>query len=344
MASIKQSATGLYQVRIRNKAFPTVCKSFHSMKDAQAWAKKTEGDMQSGRWEDQLRISQNQITLRQGLAKYGDEITVLKKSAVREQYTIAAICREHLCNKPMNEIKGNDIARLRDQWLTTLSPATVRLRMAIISHCYTIAVKEWGIECLNPVTQVRKPIPNNARNRRLFEGEFDAVIAASEYDGLKPVAELALATAMRLSEVVNLTKSDVSIKNRIAFLHDTKNGKPRAVPLSGAAIEIIEQLLKQPDTKLFNCTAHAISQAWARALKKARSDYTKDCVQKGIEPSASYLMNLRFHDLRHEQISRLFEMDRLNIMEIAAISGHRTVQMLGRYTHLDASKIASKLL
>lgn len=53
--------------------------------------------------------------------------------------------------------------------------------------------------------------------------------------------------------------------------------------------------------------------------------------------------NLHFHDLRHEAISRLFELGTLDIMEVSAISGHKSLSMLKRYTHLKAQRLVKKL-
>jgi integrase len=63
---------------------------------------------------------------------------------------------------------------------------------------------------------------------------------------------------------------------------------------------------------------------WRRAAKKV-----------GID-------NLRFHDLRHEATSRFFEKG-LNVMKVAAITGHKDLRMLQRYTHLRTEDLAKKL-
>ena len=54
------------------------------------------------------------------------------------------------------------------------------------------------------------------------------------------------------------------------------------------------------------------------------------------------IMGLRFHDLRHEATSRFFERG-LNVMEVASVTGHKTLQMLKRYTHLSATDLATRL-
>ena len=89
-------------------------------------------------------------------------------------------------------------------------------------------------------------------------------------------------------------------------------------------------------------TNHAVSVAWRRAVSRARKAYEKECEEKEIKPDQAYLVNLTFHDLRHEATSRFFEKG-LNPMQVAAITGHKTLQMLKRYTHLKAEDLAEML-
>jgi integrase len=82
----------------------------------------------------------------------------------------------------------------------------------------------------------------------------------------------------------------------------------------------------------------SFEKAWSRMLVRARSLYAEETEA----PTQGFLEDLNFHDLRHEAISRLFELG-LNPIEVAAISGHKTLQMLKRYTHLKAADLAKKL-
>ena len=131
---------------------------------------------------------------------------------------------------------------------------------------------------------------------------------------------------MRRSEIASLVWEHVDLAQRTAYLPKTKNGEERTVPLSPTALEILEQAkLGRTGNSVFSMGADAITQAMERARKKA-----------GIE-------NLHFHDLRHEAISRLFEETDLDVMEIKSISGHRSLQMLARYSHLRAHHLADRL-
>lgn len=129
---------------------------------------------------------------------------------------------------------------------------------------------------------------------------------------------------MRRGEISSIIWEDIDLQKRIIYLWDTKNGEDRQVPLSSKAVELIESIPKRNDGRLFGMTAHAISYAFIRACKRVK------------------LEDLHFHDLRHEAISRMFEKN-LNVMEVGAISGHKTLQMLKRYTHLNAEELALKL-
>ena len=116
----------------------------------------------------------------------------------------------------------------------------------------------------------------------------------------------------------------IDMKNSIATLYDTKTSDNRVTPLSSAAKAILDALPRDIGGFVFPVSKDAISHAFHLA-----------CVRAEIK-------DLRFHDLRHEAVSRLFEKD-FGIMEVASISGHKTLAMLQRYTHLNAQKLAKKL-
>ena len=116
---------------------------------------------------------------------------------------------------------------------------------------------------------------------------------------------------------------DIGSETGLAMLDDTKNGEPREVPLSNRASEILNSLART-DEQIFPITDNSVRLAWPRLTKRAG------------------LVDFRFHDLRHEAISRLFERG-LSMPEVALISGHKTPTMLFRYTHLKPKTVAEKL-
>jgi hypothetical protein len=108
-------------------------------------------------------------------------------------------------------------------------------------------------------------------------------------------------------------------------LPETKNGTKRDIPLSVKAREALIRRGVKNKGKVFGYTSEGLKSTWRFMNLKL-----------GIK-------NLHFHDLRHEAISRLFELGSLDMMEIAAISGHKSLSMLKRYTHLKAGRLVKKL-
>lgn len=129
---------------------------------------------------------------------------------------------------------------------------------------------------------------------------------------------------MRRGEISALRWENIDLKGKAILLRDTKNGESRRVPLSRNALRLLRTLLHRIDGKVFEIRADSITRAFDRACNRA-----------GIK-------NLRLHDLRHEATSRFFEKG-LNPMEVANITGHKTLQMLMRYTHLKIEDLAKKL-
>jgi integrase len=170
---------------------------------------------------------------------------------------------------------------------------------------------------------------NNSRSRRLSNEEEIILLAkCREHSSMmESVVILAIETAMRLGEIINLNWSDVNITHRFAIIYVTKNGEMRKIPLSNTSIDTLKTLTKRlgSDKVFWRWTSvSSFESSWQRVVLKS-----------GIQ-------DFRFHDLRHEATSRLFEMN-LNTMEVSTITGHKTLQMLKRYTHLSIDKIVKKI-
>ena len=127
---------------------------------------------------------------------------------------------------------------------------------------------------------------------------------------------------------------DVDFINRRVLLRDTKNGDSRQVPLSSRVKTILEQLsTRNTDELVFPYCRWVIRRHYTRVVKQSAKTH------KGVQ---NPFTDLRFHDLRHEALSRLSDKG-LNVMEIAHISGHRTLAMLRRYTHPCHETLLGKL-
>ena len=342
MASIRKRGDYQWEVRVRRQGHPVQCKTLNTKIEAEAWARQIEGEMDRGVFVS--RVEAERTTLADALDRYIREIIPLKKQSVRETNRARMLQRTPLSKRFLASIHGKDIADFRDARAQSGAGAnTIRLDLALISHLYAVAVKEWGMAGLvNPVSQIRKPKLPQGRDRRLLPGELDRICSASDSPALADLVRFALETAMRRSEIAGMTWDRVDLKKRTVVIPETKNGERRIVPLSTEAVRILSSLPRKIDGEVWGMEPDSITQAFLRALARARRLYEKECEERKEKPDLAFLVDLTFHDLRHEATSRFFEKG-LNPMQVAAITGHKTLQMLKRYTHLKAEDLAEML-
>ncbi len=325
MATISKRGPYQWQAKIRKKGYKPVSKTFSYRADAEIWARDLEAEMARG-----IYISRQEAettTFSEAIDRFIEEY-ILQHIAhpIPEINRIRAIQKRPWGQRYLATFRGKDVADfIKERKKEGVSGNTIRLDLALISKLFKVAASDWGMESLaNPVEHVSKPKISAGRKRRLENNEEDKLLDACTTI-FRPVVLFALETAMRRSEIASLKWKDVNLKKRYAHLPKTKNQEARTVPLSPAAIKILKSLPKNIKGSVFRMTAGAITQAMRKACKKAQIE------------------NLHFHDLRHEAISRLFENTDLDAMEIKTISGHKTLAMLTRYSHLRTHRLADRL-
>ncbi|RST47118.1 site-specific integrase [Variovorax sp. DXTD-1] len=383
MATFRKRGPYQWEAQIRRRGYPAQSKTFETKAEAEAWANMIESEMARGVWMS--RGEAEATTLHEALTRYEIEIVPAKKGAAQEE-SVLRICKAtDLAKRSLATIRSADVAKLRDEWLADCKPATVLRRLAVLSHVFSIARKEWGMESLsNPVELVRKPQPNNARTRRVIddvaaedgegsergalEGELDRLVSASGSALLPSIIWLAVETAMRRGEIIALRWEHVDLKRRVAHLPATKNGTARDVPLSTRAVEVLQALKDARDAlnkgdggvegidlventdgadeevgtpQVFGIRSDAVTRAFVRAVTRARKLYVKECKNARKRPDERLLVDLRFHDLRHEATSRLASVFPLH--ELTKITGHKDPRMLMRYYHPRAEDLAKRL-
>lgn len=171
---------------------------------------------------------------------------------------------------------------------------------------------------------------------------MERIIAATESPILEVLIPLAVETAMRRGEMVLFEWKDVDFDKQTIFLRTTKNGTARTVPLSTTAMSLL-QALPRTDGKVFGVRADTITQAFSRSLQRARKIYEQECIERNEPIDAEFLTGLRLHDMRHEATSRLVEDKNLQMPEVMAVTGHKDIRSMLRYTHLQTHQIAKKL-
>lgn len=334
-----------WQAKIRRTGYQPQSATFATKGEAEQWAREIESQMDRGRFVALTR-DDRRLTLREALDRYLLEVTARKRGRVQERVRIAAWMRHPLADRPLAAIRTHDLAQHRNARLRAgLSPNTVRLELAVLSHVYTIARSEWRMEALsNPVAALVKPgTASRARDRRLRDGEEDALLAKAVEIApwLAPTIKLAIATAMRRGELATLEWSEVDCQHGIARLDRTKNGDRRDVPLSDAAIDALRALAWPAGTPAGGNVA--LMTEWPKRGKVIPASADLISHRFIALTAALGIEDLTFHDLRHEATSRLFERGDLDIVEIAAITGHKTLAMLKRYTHPRAHALAKKM-
>ncbi len=226
----------------------------------------------------------------------------------------------------LSEIVQPDVAKwLAEKQRAGLAPATVEKIRAIFGRSFELAL-QWELPGVtrNPAKGIRRPPLNNARERFLTPEEaqrLQAAVANSRNKQLKYIVGLLLLTGARVSELLNAEWRYVDLERRSWLIPTSKTGKARYVPLSQAAVDVIEQLprfngcpylLPNPQTrKPFTCIKHP----WDTARREAR------------------LPDLRIHDLRHSAASFMINSG-VDLFAVGRILGHASYQSTQRYSHL----------
>ncbi len=313
-----------WQARVHRKDHNPVVKSFNTKAEAIKWARHTESQLDLGTLAPKAAMP----PLMRIVDRYLAEVTPTKKGSKQELNRARQIARTPLGSMQLDKITSEVVSKYRDGRLRDVSNNTVRLELAFISVVFEQCAKEWGYKVSNPVKQIRIPKPGKPRQRRLRPGEEDALLvacAASSATYLHSLVVLAIETGMRFGELVSIRWDNVELAGRTIYLPDTKNGHPRTVPLSTRALEALNHLPSSDGLKVFAQHHGTIRAAFQAALKRY-----------GVGS------DLRFHDLRHEAVTRLFEKG-LNPIEVGMISGHRSMSILQRYTHLRPKELLIKL-
>jgi len=261
------------------------------------------------------------------LQRYATEVLPTKRSEQSDRSRIKTLL-EAFGDYRLASVTSSQIARFRDQRLQVVGAQSVIHEISLLHRVLKTATMDWGIALPGglPTAQVRKPTKPRGRDRRVSEIEIEKILAVTESAELRTIITLAVETGMRRNELASLLWEDTDLKKQTAHLPKTKTDVPRTIPLSQRAVAALKIFGAKDAGRVFSLQAESMSQAFERACEAHRANIT----------------GVRFHDLRHEATSRFFEKG-LNVMEVASITGHKTLDMLKRYTHLRAEDLAKKL-
>jgi len=318
------------------KGHPSETQTFRRKTDAKRWVTDIEAAIRDGRHFKTSEAKRH--TVEELIDRYVRDVLPTKPRSVHCQAGQLKWWRTQLGDYLLSDATPALIAEARDTLSKGIthrkmprSPATVNRYLAVLSHAFTIATKEWGWVEYNPVMKVRRLPEPQGRVRFLSDDERERLLQAcreSVNEQLYTIVVLALSTGMRQGEILGLIWDDVSLEAGRFTLHDTKNKERRVVPVMGHALEVMREYAKvrRIDTSLVFPGSVVgkpvdVRAPWERAIQAA-----------GIE-------DFRFHDLRHSAASYL-AMNGATPSELAAVLGHKTLQMVKRYAHLSEAHTA----
>lgn len=345
MATFVQRDSGYWQAKIRVKGFPGKSETFRTKALAEAWAKETEAALHRSGFVSET--NKKKVTFSDLAKDFREKFAPKHYRGAAWEYKVDAL-EWRLGDYFLTSLTPEIVAAYRDERskdkdrrykkdnekAPCVSPATVKAEIDILSTMLQVATQEFGfaVPDRHRVMDIRRPKGAKFRDRRLSEEEWSLLqveCAKSKNLLLSSALRFAVVTGVRQGELLTLEWENVYKDKRYAMLRDPQKIKTeeiRAVPLSSVAISILEDLPEPHTGYIFKVQRSALYKAYRSAMKRA-----------GIE-------NLTWHDLRHEALSRIAEMEEgFNLIEIAAISGHKSLQTLKRYVHLQATKLADKL-
>jgi integrase len=328
---------------------PSLSRTFDLKADAEAWAREVEREAQRGNIAA-LNDQAQRVTVAELCQRY--RATVLPTLRDASRPTLLRNIEGRFGAFFLGNVRSIDVAAWRDDLIREgYAPKSAKHHMVALSSLFSFAERELSIPLPagNPVRTVRKPAEPKARDRRLRPGELDYLLKGADQGravGLRQVITLAIESSMRMGELLGLEWSRVDLQKRTAHLVDTKNGESRTVALSSVAVAALQALPRRIDGKVFSWKSNkengSFEKLWQRCKARGLAAYQADCEKAAKRSDPAFLAGLHFHDLRHEATSRLFEKG-LGVMEVASMTGHKSLSMLKRYTHIEAEKLAKKL-
>jgi integrase len=315
-----------FKVQVRIKGAAPISKTFERKTDAVLWGRQTEADIRAGR--NFPRSEAQRHSLGESVERYRDEILPRKPKSIRQQGHQLDWWKATIGTLSLADVTPPVLVECRAKLLKKMSNGTANRYMACLRHLFTIAVKEWGWVEDTPFRKLSNLPEPRGRVRFLSDDERAALLQAclkNSNPHLYDCVVIALSTGCRKQEILDLRWPDVDLQRGLLMLKDTKNKTPRAVPLAGHALErmIDRSRIRRIDTDYVFPYPHSPKPA----------DIDRDFARAR---DAAGIKDFRFHDLRHSAASYL-AMNGATVAEIAAVLGHKTLQMVQRYTHLTSA-------
>lgn len=321
---------------VRKAGHKPISASFNTKPEAAAWATATEAKLNEGgvvREDGAIGLP----TVASMLRRYALEVSPTKSGERWEVMRLEMLGRNYpVFQKAVSRFAPQDMADWRDERLRVVSASSVNRELNLISAVFTTAIKEWRMPLReNPVHLIRRPKSARPRKRRVDNTEVQKICGALSWD-MQSAPQIskhfiawsfafAVETAMRRGEILRIQWRHVHLSARYIHLPLTKNGEERNVPLSSRAVELLKLLAPgKPDDDLVPVNAGSFDTLFREAKNKVG------------------LKEIHFHDSRREAATRMSKL-LPNVLELSAVTGHKTLKMLQIYYEPKATDIAAKL-
>jgi integrase len=349
MASIRKrtrsDGTTSYRVDVRLKGFPPQRATFKRLTDAKKWGGQVEAAIREGRYFRTTEARKH--TVEKAITRYKESVLPTKKDSKKQEAQLDWWVDE-IGPYTLADVSPALLGESRDKLAQDRAPATVVRYLAALSHVFTVAVREWGWLEDNPMRKVTKPKEPRGRVRFLSEdatgpdgekidGERTRLLDAckqSKNSHLHTIVVLALSTGMRQGEILNLRWPDIDLNTGRIILHETKNGERRVVPLLGHALKLMKA---KDEARRKSKVRHIDKDLLFPGRKKQKPVFIRAPWLEAVKTAG--IDDIKFHDLRHSAASYML-MSGASLGEIAELLGHKTLQMVKRYSHLSESHAA----
>jgi len=329
MASVSK-CRGRWTCRVRYQNGNSVQRTFDSKKEAIAWGAQKDFEISQGK-----SITGETHCFADVCFLYLKRITPYKAaSTVRWEHTVInKLCRLRWAKVPLNMLDADEVFAWRDKRGQQIADNTIRREVSLIRSIARSA-EAFGIHLdVSIFNTINKPAPVARIPDRITEDDMARLEMAADVNYvrnkyIKHLMRLAVETGMRRGELLDIEWKDVDLARGFIKIpaHKTKTRNDRDIPLTPKAREVIEEMAEQrtDEQLVFNVTGNAVRISFSRL--RERAGYP----------------NLHFHDFRHEAVSRFFDMG-LTTPEVMAISGHRSIEMVEKYSHASTLNLVNKL-
>jgi integrase len=312
-----QKRNGRVTATVRIKPHSPKSKTFDTLRDAKAWAQETEVILKN----EKAQIFEH-VIFRKALEEYRDSVSVKKKGSKQEMTKINFMLKHMNCDMRLCDVDKEMLVEWRESRLEKVESATVRRELIVLAGFFTwcVDVKLWLKK--SPIKEIKIPKDSDHREKIISDEEINILMPYLN-DELKAIFMFALETGMRQAEICDLTWERVKLEQQYLSLKTSKNGRPREVPLSSRAIDILKARNVKKIGKVFECDPSKVSSDFMKARIEAE------------------LYDFTFHDSRHTAATRIAL--KIPLLDLCKMFGWSDPKRAMVYYNPTASEIASRL-